>query len=196
MKKLVAILSLMLSTSTFANAKFPEVSCWDGTFGYNAMTVHRESGKVVLGLSGHQLGPIDFGSTFQEHIDLPEWGDNQNALFMALSDVDCVEDAKSIECTRPRPRRSFFVKKNLRDIDGVKEVISEVTLEALSFKVEIHNDFISVEADISDFGNPISLSKSFPIRNGNTVNPCENQGTPSIAKASEAPSRLLQFIKN
>lgn len=188
-------MTLFLSTQSFANAEFSEVSCWDGSFGYNTFSVQRDGGKVVLGVAGHELGPIDFGSGFQEHIDIPTWGNNRNALFMALDESECVEDETSIECTRPRPRRAFFVKKDLRDIDETKEVISEVFLEALSFSVEKHADHFKVEAIISEFGNQHSLSKTFPIVSNDPTKPCFNHGGSSFSETSQAPSRLLDFIK-
>ena len=112
-------------------------------------------------VAGSQLGPIDFESFHHEHLDMPEWGDVQNAMFFTLDESHCVEDEDKIECTAPKPRHGLFIRKFLRDLEDNKEIITPVYLEAVSFSVERRAQLFEVEAIISEYGNQISLSKTF-----------------------------------
>lgn len=194
MKKLLVTFAMLLTSSLYASGEFSEVSCWDGTFGYNTFSVVKENGKVILGIAGHQLGPIDFESSFQDHLDIPEWGNNQNAIFMALDESQCVQSEDKLECEAPRPRNGLFVKKNLRDLDKAVEVITPVFLEAVSFTVEKRAQSFLIDAIISEFGNQITLSKSFPNFSTDPNKPCSQLGNGSFNQSSIPPKRLIDFL--
>lgn len=190
--KLIGLLTVLLTSQVVSASSFKEVSCWDGTFGYNTFSVVKKSGKVFLGLSGHQLGPIEFGNNWDDHLDIPEWGRQDTVLF-TVADLknDCTESEDSLDCVISRPARKVFVKKNIRDLNSSKEIITPVNGKALQFIINKVNEIYEIDVDFIAFDATVTLSKKIgPIAG------CEGRGQQNVSSISKAPQRLIDFVLN
>lgn len=190
--KLIGLLTVLLTSQTVSANSFKEVSCWDGTFGYNTFSVVKDSGKVFLGISGHQLGPIEFGNNWDDHLDVPEWGRQDTVLF-TVADLknDCTESEDSLDCVISRPSQKVFVKKNIRDLNSSKEIITPVNGKALQFSINKKNNNYQVDVDFETFGANVTLSKNIGVFGG-----CEGRGQQQVSSISKAPQRLVDFVLN
>lgn len=190
--KLIGLLTVLLTSQAVSANSFKEVSCWDGTFGYNTFSVVKNSGKVFLGLSGHQLGPIEFGDTWDDHLDIPEWG-RQDTVIFTVADLnkDCTESENSLDCVVSRPSQKVFVKKNIRDLNSSKEVITPVNGKALQFSINKKNDNYQVDVDFETFFVNVTLSKNISGFGG-----CKDRGQQQFSSISKAPQRLIDFVLN
>jgi hypothetical protein len=151
----VAAAGAALTLAQHAYADGERLSCWDGSFGYNAASIEKVEDGYEVAVGGSQIGPLEIDTIF-ERITLYPWNGNEPRLYAKFRDcqLDVVTQAASCTADAGAANDAFlslFIQRDVEDLDQRTRPIARALVKKLAFELSNAHGFkLSVTPGDSD----------------------------------------------